>query len=184
MNVSISIMILFSFFPYELSGEINPLRNTYIQQSLMLIPYSREGNSAPFKYDINLHQKSKANFVITNAILITSTVIVINPDARKKFKERWELITSPNHASPLNQGEFHFRTLTEERNQDTQADKGVHFLYHYLPVKPLSILCEYFIDGLPFVSEERRKQDDWVTEEAFYLSTLLVFAVRRKKETG
>jgi hypothetical protein len=153
----------------------NPLQNSYLRQSLQYgIPENGKGDL--FERNFALPQKSRANVIVANGILLAAGIVAVNPYTRKKFKDRWELITSPNHASPLNQGAFHFRTLDEERNQDTQADKGVHFAYHYLPVKPISFLCEYIIDGLPFISEERRNQEEWVSDEAFYLATALVFA--------
>lgn len=154
----------------------SPLRNLYVNQSLLLFPDLENKNTDPFERDFVLPQKSKANLIVTNSILIASTVAIVQPDMRKKFKDRWELITSPNHASPLNQGPFRFTTLEEELNQDTQSDRGVHFLYHYLPVKPLSFLCEYLIDGLPFIPAKKRTQEDWVSDEAYYLATALVFA--------
>ncbi len=166
------IILMFSYLSAE--PDNNPLRNYYIEKSLTIFPENR-GAFDPFKREFVLPQKSRANIIVTNTLLLATTIVVINPEARRKFKERWELFTSPNHASPLNQGPFHFKTLKEERNQNTQADKGVHFFYCYLPVKPVSILCEYLIDGMPFVSDKRKEQEDWVTEEAFYLSTFFVF---------
>ena len=160
-------------FPLRNSG--SPFRNYYLKQSLEY-DLPSNGNGDLFRRSFVLPQKSRANLIVTNGLLLATAIVAINPDTRKKFKDRWELITSPNHASPLNQGPFHFKTLREEQNQDTQADKGVHFAYHYLPVKPVSFLCEYLIDGLPFVADERRNQEDWVSDEAFYLATLLVFA--------
>ena len=167
------ILVILSFSP--LRAENSPFLNFYIKQSIELFPENKKLND-PFNRTFILPQKSKASIIVTNSLLIATAVAVVNPESRRKFKERWELITSPNHASPLNQGPFHFRTLEEERKQDTQADKGVHFLYHYLPVKPLSFFCEYLIDGLPFVSETRRNQEDWVSDEAYYLAAALVFA--------
>ena len=157
-----------------LSVRSSPLHDHYIKQSLNPFPL-KIMRADPFIRDFSLPQKSRANTIVTNTLLIAATIALANPDSRKKFKDRWELITSPNHASPLNQGPFHFKTLKEERNQKTQADKGVHFVYHFLPVKPLSFFCEYLIDGLPFVSDKRAKQEDWISNEAFYLATFLVF---------
>lgn len=165
--------LLFITMPIRNTG--NPLRNHYLKRSLEYgLP--ENGRVLLFNRKFALPQKSRANLIVTNGLLLAAGIVAVNPDARRKFKERWELITSPNHASPLNQGSFHFRTLEEEREQDTQADKGVHFAYHYLPVKPVSFICEYLIDGLPFISEERRKKEDWVSDEAYYLATLLIFA--------
>lgn len=153
----------------------NPFNNFYLKECLRYNTVEN-GKEDLFMRSFTMPQKSRANVIVTNGLLLAAGIVAVNPDARRKFKERWELITSPNHASPLNQGSFHFRTFEEERNQDTQADKGVHFMYHYLPVKPVSFLCEYLIDGLPFVSDERRTQEEWVSDEAFYLATFLVFA--------
>jgi hypothetical protein len=173
----VPILFILSFTISVLNADNrSPLHNTYVTQSLMLIPTVKENRSDPFEREFVLPQKSRANLIVTNTLLIASAVAVINPYTRKKFKDRWELITSPNHASPLNQGPFRFTTLEEELNQKTQSDRGVHFLYHYLPVKPISFLCEYLIDGLPFLPEEKRRQEDWVSDEAFYFATALVFA--------
>lgn len=173
----IKFVLLVIIIPFSLLGTENankPLSNLYIEQALN--PFSiKISADDPFNRDFGLPQKSRANVIVTNSILIGTAIAVVNPEARRKFKERWELITSPNHASPLNQGPFHFRTFEEEKDQDTQADKGVHFLYHYLPVKPLSFLCEYIIDGLPFGIGQSKRKERWVSDEAFYLSTAIVF---------
>lgn len=175
MKVFITLVVIINVYSSEVKAKNSPFRNFYIKQSFTLYPENIRTIDL-FSRRFTLPQKSKANYVVTNTILIASTIVIVNPDARKKFKERWELITSPNHASPLNQGPFHFRTFEEERKQDTQADKGVHFFYHYLAVKPVSFLCEYLIDGLPFLSHTRREQEEWISDEAFYLATLLVFS--------
>ncbi len=173
MNFLRLFLILIIVAPLRAGG--NPLSNGYLKRSIeYTIP--ENGGSGFFDRHFALPQKSHANLIVTNGLLLATGIIAVNPDARKKFKERWELITSPNHASPLNQGSFHFRTLAEEREQDTQADKGVHFTYHYLPVKPVSFICEYLIDGLPFVSADRRKKEDWISDEAFYLAAFLIFS--------
>ncbi|OQX51737.1 MAG: hypothetical protein B5M53_10430 [Candidatus Cloacimonas sp. 4484_209] len=156
-------------------GSETPLKNKYLKNALK--PYKLNPKTFdPFRKKLALPQRTKANFVVTDIFLLSSAIVIFNPNARKKFKARWELITSPNHASPLNQGPFHFRTLTQEKNQDTQADKGVHFFYHYLTVKPVSFLCEYLIDGFPLTPSDRRVEDEWVSDEAYYIATLLVFA--------
>ena len=174
MRIIVSILIILNFS--SLKSKNSPLKNFYMKQSLTLFPDENKGTFDPFNRRFTLPQKSRANLIVTNTLLLASTIAIINPSARKKFKDRWELITSPNHASPLNQGPFHFRTLEEERKQNTQADKGVHFFYCYLPVKPVSFLCEYLIDGMPFVSDKRREQESWISDEAFYLATVFVFA--------
>jgi hypothetical protein len=173
MKVSIPVFIFLFACAALIQG--NPFCNYYLNECLSYYPY-RGANGDLFSRRFALPQKSHANIIVTNSLLAATAIALINPDARKKFKDRWELITSPNHASALNQGPFHFRTLEEERSQDTQADKGVHFMYHYLPVKPVSFLCEYLIDGLPFLPGDRGKREDWITDEAFYLATFLVFA--------
>jgi hypothetical protein len=170
-----AILLTFLLFAIPRSNAANPFRNAYLKQSLQYV-MPDNGTADLFERNFALPQKSRANVIVTNGLLLAAGIVAVNPSARKKFKDRWELITSPNHASPLNQGPFHFRTLDEERSQNTQADKGVHFAYHYLPVKPISFVCEYLIDGLPFIADERAKQEEWVSDEAFYLATILVFA--------
>jgi|GEM_PF-1150317 len=174
---TIILCFVFSIFAFfNLDANHSPFTtNLYLKSSLE--PYARLQKTAdPFARKFVLPEKSRGNIVFSNAMLIASAIVLINPESRRKFKERWELITSPNHVSPLNQGPFHFRSLKEEKNQDTQADKCVHFFYHYVTVKPVSFLCEYLIDGLPFVSQGRRNNQEWVSDEAYYLATALVFA--------
>ncbi len=170
------LLIFYGLALLNLDASYSPLiDNSYLECSLQ--PYlNLKKSSDPFDRTFVLPKKSRANYVIGNALLVTSAIVLINPEARRKFKQRWQLITSPNHSSPLNQGPFHFKTLEQEKSQNTQADKGVHFFYHYLPVKPVSFLCEYIIDGLPFVSHNGRDSEDWVSDEAYYLATALVFA--------
>ncbi len=75
-------------------------------------------------------------------------ITMMFPAGREKFKTRWEVFTSPNHANPLNQGPFHYSTWAKEKKQGTQCDKGVHFMTAYLLYRPLSIFFQYTINGL------------------------------------
>ncbi len=70
------------------------------------------------------------------------------PDGRRKLKTRWEVFTSPNHASPLNEGAFHFTSFQHEKAQETQADKGVHFSTAFMMYRPMYIFYQYLLNGL------------------------------------
>ncbi len=89
-------------------------------------------------------------------VVLTATgITMMFPAGREKFKTRWEVFTSPNHANPLNQGPFHYRTFEEEKAQNSQSDKGVHFTTAFLMYRPMSIFFQYTINGIsriiPFV---------------------------------
>ncbi len=82
------------------------------------------------------------------ALLVGTGVTMMFPAGRKKLKKRWEVFTSPNHANPLNQGPFHYRTFEEEKRQSSQSDKGVHFTTAFLMYRPMSIFFQYAINGI------------------------------------
>ena len=58
------------------------------------------------------------------------------------FADRWTRFTSPNHASPDQQTDFHFRSWEDIVNQETQCDRGVHFIFSYLPVIPAATILD------------------------------------------
>ncbi|MEO0233592.1 MAG: hypothetical protein ABIN39_07135 [candidate division WOR-3 bacterium] len=69
-------------------------------------------------------------------------LISLNKDLRWYFADRWTRFTSPNHADPSQARDFYFKPLSEEIAQETQCDKGVHFIFSYLPVLPLATLFD------------------------------------------
>ncbi len=97
------------------------------------------------------HAETYLPLTLVTAVSIT----MMFPAGREKFKTRWEVFTSPNHANPLNQGPFHYRTFEEEKLQNSQGDKGVHFSTAFLMYRPMSIFFQYTINGLsrilPFI---------------------------------
>ena len=88
------------------------------------------------------------------SLLASLGITMMFPAGREKLKTRWEVFTSPNHANPLNQGPFHYRTLKEEEKQGTQCDKGVHFMTAYLMYRPMSIFFQYALNGFSKVIPE------------------------------
>lgn len=119
---------------------------------------------------LKLPQCARLSGYFTALTLGSIAVTLAVPDGRKKLKTRWEVFTSPNHASPLNQGPFHFRTYEEEKNQSSQGDKGVHFLTAYTLVNPLSVFFEYFYQVLG-VNEPR----SYVTGRAYWTAVFVDF---------
>lgn len=81
---------------------------------------------------------SVLRIAVPAAVIAGSAFILINDQLRGYALEKWTKITSPNHMAPDQFTAFHFTPWEEEKNQDTQCDKGVHFTYSYLPVIPLA----------------------------------------------
>ena len=108
------------------------------------------------------------------AILTATGVAMMFPAGREKFKKRWEVFTSPNHANPLNQGPFHYRTFEDEKAQNSQGDKGVHFTTAFLMYRPMSVFFQYAINGfsrfMPFI-----EASPVVTNTAKYLGVMGTF---------
>ena len=95
------------------------------------------------------------NKVISDALKITVPAVVfgtvltiaMNENFRWYFVDRWTRFTSPNHAEPDQYKEFYFKPWSEQIVQETQCDKGVHFIFCYLPVMPVATLFDrtYYI---------------------------------------
>jgi hypothetical protein len=79
---------------------------------------------------------------VPTVVFATVLTIALNEDFRWYFADRWTRFTSPNHASPDQYREFYFKPWSEEIEQETQCDKGVHFIFSYLPVMPIATLLD------------------------------------------
>jgi hypothetical protein len=77
------------------------------------------------------------SMVVGGVILVS-----LNKDLRWYFADRWTRFTSPNHADPSQARDFYFKPWSEQIAQETQCDKGVHFIFSYLPVIPLATLFD------------------------------------------
>lgn len=81
------------------------------------------------------------------AVFASVLVVASNKDFRWYFADRWTRFTSPNHADPDQYREFYIKPWSEQVEQETQCDKGVHFIFSYLPVMPVATLLDrtYYI---------------------------------------
>ncbi len=87
--------------------------------------------------------------LVPAGVVGTGVAFTASHNLRAYWKWKWEEFTSPNHAFPGNWGRFKWRTWEEEKSESTQCDKLVHLYFSYIPVRPVSVACEYILRGLP-----------------------------------
>ncbi len=117
---------------------------------LMLYPSNEE--------DQVLYENTKfvefMKIVIPISIVSTGLVLVSREEFRILLTDKWAQFTSPNHTSPDQQTEFYIKPLSEQSMQNTQCDKGVHFMFSYLPVIPVAMILDR---GYYFLTEGKIK---------------------------
>ncbi|MDY6786932.1 MAG: hypothetical protein SVK54_02275 [candidate division WOR-3 bacterium] len=89
-------------------------------------------------YD-NEHLSDIMKIAIPVTAASAALIIATNGDYRNYFASRWAKFTSPQHVSPDQAVDFHFRSWEDMKNQYTHCDRGVHLVYSYIPVIPATI---------------------------------------------
>lgn len=117
-----------------------------------------------------------AKLVVPVGVIGTGVALTASHNLRAYWKHKWERFTSPNHAFAANWGSFRFRTWDEERLQTTQCDKLVHLYFSYIPVRPVSVVCEYILRGLPPWLGGISDPKQMVSERAKMVAAALVMA--------
>jgi len=79
---------------------------------------------------------------IPTAVFSGVLLIAVNKEMQVFFTDRWTRFTSPNHAAPDQYRTFYIKPFSEEAEQETQCDKGVHFIFSYLPVIPIATVLD------------------------------------------
>lgn len=116
---------------------------------------------------------------ITPQLLTTITVVTAGglfftaKDVREYVKDRWEQLMSPMHALPSNKGEFRFRSAREERMQTTHSDKGCHFIFSYLAMRPLAHGFQWVLNDIPSWMGGTGRAEGGLSNRAIILSALL-----------
>jgi len=97
---------------------------------------------------------------VPTAVLAGVLALASNEEFRWYFADRWTRFTSPNHAAPDQYREFYFKPWSEEIAQETQCDKGVHYIFSYLPVMPTATILDrsYYILS---AGKYRNRLSDW-----------------------
>lgn len=112
--------------------------------------------------------------LLTATTVLTATgIFMTTKDVREYVKDRWEELMSPMHASPSNKGEFKFRTSREERMQTTHCDKGCHFIFSYLIMRPLAYGFQWVLNDIPFWMGGTGRAEGGLSNRAIILSALL-----------
>ncbi len=125
---------------------------------LPLMIYSSDEN------DKVLYENEKFVEIMKVAIpvSIVSGVLILasREEFRKYFSDKWTQFTSPNHTSLDQQIDFYIKPLSEQSMQNTQCDKGVHFMFSYLPVIPAAMILDR---GYYILTEGKIKSElsDW-----------------------
>lgn len=90
----------------------------------------------------NEHLSNIMKIAIPVTAASAALIIATNGDYRNYFASRWAKFTSPQHVSPDQAVDFHFRSWEDMKNQNTHCDRGVHLVYSYIPVIPAATLLE------------------------------------------
>ncbi len=126
-----------------------------------------------------IYENDNITQILQVAIPITAIggvfFVISDEEMRNYFKDRWIRFTSPNHASEDQQTSFHFRTLEEDINQSTQCDRGVHFIFSYIPVIPLAILMDKSYSAFAKGRIERKLSNWSVITSASIIGALAIF---------
>lgn len=97
-------------------------------------------------YNTESEKQNHTADILRIAIPVTAVsaalILASNEQFRWYFADRWTRFTSPNHASLTQRTDFFFRSWEADLNQETQCDRGVHFIFSYLPVIPGAILLD------------------------------------------
>ena len=89
-------------------------------------------------------------------IVTTGLVLVSREEFRIFVTDKWAEFTSPNHTAPDQQISFYIKPFSEQYDQNTQCDKGVHFMFSYLPVIPVAMILDR---GYYFLTEGKIKSE-------------------------
>ncbi|MFO8062709.1 MAG: hypothetical protein R6U31_07265 [bacterium] len=90
----------------------------------------------------NEHLSDIMRIAIPVTAASAALVIATNGDYREYFASRWAKFTSPQHVSPDQAVDFHFRSWEDMKNQYTHCDRGVHLVYSYIPVIPAATILD------------------------------------------
>ncbi len=116
---------------------------------------------------------------ITPQLLTAVTVVTAGglfltaKDAREYVKDRWEQLMSPMHAHASNKGAFKFRSIEEERMQTSHCDKGCHFIFSYLAMRPLAYGFQWILNDIPTWMGGTGRAEGGLSRRAVVLSALL-----------
>lgn len=112
--------------------------------------------------------------VLPFLVMAGGAYLIANPWARKRLVEQWEIVFSPNHASPENKGPFRFRTMEEEASLPDQCDKWNHLTFSYLPLRPVAAGCQYLLEGIPRWLGGVEASEEETSLRAVIISSMLV----------